>query len=242
MKLQNEFSVNVPLERAWETLLDIETVAGFLPGAKIEPTDEEGVFKGAMKIRVGPMTISYQGTARLAAVDEEQRTADIEVRAKEAKGQGTASAVIHNQLVQENGATRVIAVTDLQVTGRQAQFGRGIMQDVAGRMLTDFARRFEAHLTDGAAQEAAAPEPAAPEPAAAGNGPAPATTAAAPARPEPAPPPQEDALDLGSVVGQMPIVRYGAPAAVALIALAVLVLVLRARRKRGVAVRFGISL
>jgi carbon monoxide dehydrogenase subunit G len=63
MKLENEFSVNVPLERAWETLLDIQTVAGFLPGAKIEPTDEEGVFKGAMKIRVGPMSISYQGTS-----------------------------------------------------------------------------------------------------------------------------------------------------------------------------------
>jgi len=97
MKLENEFSVNVPLERAWETLLDIETVAGFLPGAKIEPTDEEGVFKGAMKIRVGPMSISYQGTARLASVDEENRTVDLEVRAKEAKGQGTAAAVIHNR-------------------------------------------------------------------------------------------------------------------------------------------------
>ena len=243
MKLENEFSVNVPLERAWETLLDIQTVAGFLPGAKIEPTDEEGVFKGAMKIRVGPMSISYQGTARLASVDEENRTVDLEVRAKEAKGQGTAAAVIHNQVVEEGGATRVIAVTDLQVTGRQAQFGRGIMQDVAGRMLTDFARRFEAHLTDGAA-EAAAPA-AAPEPAT-GDGAAPETPAAAPSRAAaaPPPPPQEDALDLGSVVGQMPIVRYGAPAAVALIALAVVVLVLarRARRKRGFAMRFGISL
>jgi hypothetical protein len=241
MKLQNEFSVNVPLERAWETLLDIETVAGFLPGAKIEPTDEEGVFKGAMKIRVGPMSISYEGTARLAAVDEEARTADIEVRAKEAKGQGTASAVIRNHLVQENGATRVIAETDLQVTGRQAQFGRGIMQDVAGRMLTDFARRFEAYLTaDEAGEEAAAPAPAA------GNGTEPGAAAAAPARPAPAPPgvPEEDALDLGSVVGQMPIVRYGVPAALVLVALAVVFGVLRARRGRshGVAVRFGIKL
>jgi len=243
MKLQNEFSVNVPLERAWETLLDIETVAGFLPGAKIEPTDEEGVFKGAMKIRVGPMSMSYQGTARLASVDEEARTADIEVRAKEAKGQGTASAVIHNHLVQENGATRVIAVTDLQVTGRQAQFGRGIMQDVAGRMLTDFARRFEAYLTEGGADNGAQTEAAAePKPQ---DAPAEAAPATAPARPAPPPAPadEEDALDLGSVIGQMPIVRYGAPAAVALVALVLLVLALRARRsKRGIAVRFGIQL
>jgi len=237
MKLQNEFSVNVPLERAWETLLDIQTVAGFLPGAKIEPTDEEGVFKGAMKIRVGPMSISYEGTARLAAVDEDAHKADIEVRAKEAKGQGTASAVIHNELVQENGATRVIAVTDLQVTGRQAQFGRGIMQDVAGRMLTDFARRFESYLTEGGANGAAAAE-AKPEPAAAG------AAAEAPTRTAPPEPPaaEEDALDLGSVVGQMPAVRYGVPAVIALAVLGLVFGLLRRRKRRGVAVRFGIQL
>jgi uncharacterized protein len=237
MKLQNEFSVNVPLERAWETLLDIQTVAGFLPGAKIEPTDEQGVFKGAMKIRVGPMAVSYEGTARLAAVDEDAHKADIEVRAKEAKGQGTASAVIHNELVQEDGATRVIAVTDLQVTGRQAQFGRGIMQDVAGRMLTDFARRFEAYLTDGGATGAAATE-AKPEPAPTG---APAAAPTRPAAP-PAPATEEDALDLGSVVGQMPAVRYGVPAVIALAVLGLVFGLLRRRKSRGVAVRFGIQL
>jgi hypothetical protein len=228
MKLQNEFSVNVPIERAWDTLLDIETVAGFLPGAKIEPTEEEGVFRGAMKIRVGPMSISYEGTARLASVDEDARTADIEVRAKEAKGQGTAAAVIRNHLVQENGATRVIAETDLQVTGRQAQFGRGIMQDVAGRMLTDFARRFEAYLTEGAGEA-----PAAAESGAAAATPAPSGGVEAP----------EDALDLGSVVGQMPVVRYGAPAAAGLLAVLLVLLGLRARRReRGITVRFGIRL
>ena len=241
MKLENEFSVNVPLERAWETLLDIQTVAGFLPGAKIEPTDEEGVFKGAMKIRVGPMSISYQGTARLASVDEENRTVDLEVRAKEAKGQGTAAAVIHNQVVEEGGATRVIAVTDLQVTGRQAQFGRGIMQDVAGRMLTDFAQRFEAYLLEGGENGAAATaeaEPPRPPP----------TRATAPHRRAPPPPPpapaEEDALDLGSVVGQMPAVRYGVPAVVLLAVLGIVFGVLRSRRgkRRGATVRFGIKL
>ena len=241
MKLENEFSVNVPLERAWETLLDIQTVAGFLPGAKIEPTDEEGVFKGAMKIRVGPMSISYQGTARLASVDEENRTVDLEVRAKEAKGQGTAAAVIHNQVVEEGGATRVIAVTDLQVTGRQAQFGRGIMQDVAGRMLTDFAQRFEAYLLEGGENGAAATAEAEPE-AAADSGDAPT---AAPSRPAPPPAPaEEDALDLGSVVGQMPAVRYGVPAVVLLAVLGIVFGVLRSRRgkRRGATVRFGIKL
>jgi hypothetical protein len=220
MKLQNEFTVNVPIERAWETLLDIETVAGFLPGAKIQPAGDDGVFHGSMKVKVGPMTVNYEGTARLAAVDEQSRTADIEVRAKEAKGQGTAAAVIRNQLVEEAGGTRVVAVTDLQVTGRQAQFGRGIMQDVAGRMLGDFARRFEDYLT---------------APAGAANGGAPSD-----APPPPAAEPEE-ALDLGSVVTQMPVVRYGAPVAAGVVLVAVLVGMKRARGRRGLSIRVGIG-
>ena len=207
MKLHNEFFVNVPIERAWETLLDIETVAGFLPGATIEPGEPEGVYNGSMKVKVGPMIVNYKGTARLASVDEQSHSAEIEVRAKEAKGQGTAAATIRNTLHEENGGTRVTAETDLQVTGRQAQFGRGIMQDVAGRMLGDFANRFETYLAStGTAATAGS------------NG------AAAPATPHPAP--TEDALDLGSVMTQMPIVRYGVPA------LALLLLILLFGRRR----------
>jgi len=200
MKLQNEFFVHVPIERAWETLLDIETVAGFLPGAKIEPGGPEGVYQGSMKVKVGPMTVNYQGTARLASVDEQAHSAEIEVRAKEAKGQGTAAAVIRNTLHEENGGTRVTAETDLQVTGRQAQFGRGIMQDVAGRMLGDFAGRFEAYLVSTGETPAGATS-------ATDGGGVPGAGATPPAAP-----PTEEALDLGSVVGQMPIVRYGVPA------------------------------
>jgi carbon monoxide dehydrogenase subunit G len=215
MKLQNEFTVSVPIERAWETLLDIETVAGFLPGAKIEPAGEDGVFHGSMKVKVGPMTVNYQGTARLAAVDEQARVADIEVSAKEAKGQGTAAAVIRNRLIEAAGGTRVVAETDLQVTGRQAQFGRGIMQDVAGRMLGDFARRFEEYLkADGGTSTL--PPPAAAEP--------------------------EEALDLGSVLTQTPIVRYGAPAAAGVVLIALVVGLRRSRRRRGLSVRFGVGL
>jgi uncharacterized protein len=157
MKLQNEFFVHVPIERAWETLLDIETVAGFLPGAKIEPGGPEGVYQGSMKVKVGPMTVNYQGTARLASVDEQAHSAEIEVRAKEAKGQGTAAAMIRNTLQEENGGTRVSAETDLQVTGRQAQFGRGIMQDVAARMLADFADCLSRTLAETPVEDAPAP-------------------------------------------------------------------------------------
>jgi uncharacterized protein len=225
MKLRNEFTVSVPVERAWETLLDIERVAGFLPGAKIEPSGEDGVFRGSMKVKVGPMVVSYEGTARLASVDEAARVAQIEVRAKEAKGQGTAAATITNTLVQENGRTRVIAETDLQVTGRQAQFGRGIMQDVAGRMLGDFAARLEAYLAGDDGAVAAGP---------AGGAPAAGTEAGPAAN-------TEDALDLGAVLTQTPLVRYGVPVGVALAAL-ILLLGLARSRKRGLSVRVGFRL
>jgi carbon monoxide dehydrogenase subunit G len=232
MKLQNEFTVAVPVERVWETLLDIETVAGFLPGATIEPGGEEGTYHGAMKVKLGPMTVNYTGTARLADVDEAARTADIEVRAKEAKGQGTAAAVIRNTLVQQNGSTRVVAETDLQITGRQAQFGRGIMQDVAGRMLGQFAQRFEDYLLEddpaGAKQGDAGG-------AAAGNG---AAESSAPRASAPSRPADEDAMDLGSVITQIPALRYAGAAA---IVIALLALLLRGRRSKGFKVSFDLG-
>lgn len=213
MKLTNEFTVAVPLERVWETLLDIERVAGFLPGAKIEPSPEADVYHGSMRIKVGPMVINYQGTARLVLADESQHIADIAVEAKDTKGQGTAAATIRNRLVPENGGTRVIAETDLAVTGRQAQFGRGIMQDVAGRMLSDFAQRFEDYLLHG--------ESAEPAPADAGT--------ASPAQPA-APGADEGALDLGSAVFGSPAVRRAGLGALGGLLLAILLF--RGRRRR----------
>jgi carbon monoxide dehydrogenase subunit G len=228
MKLKNEFTVAVPIERAWETLLDIERVAGFLPGATIEPTSEEGVYAGAMKVKLGPMVVQYKGTARMGAVDEANHTADIQVEAKELRGQGTARATIRNILVAEDGGTRVVAETDLDITGRQAQFGRGIMQDVAGRMLGQFAQRFEAHLLgDEGTADAAAPA-AARRPAA-----APAGGGAAPPPPPPSAPPSgdDDALDLGAALGGVVSPQRAAIAAGALVGAVVLIRALGGRRR-----------
>jgi carbon monoxide dehydrogenase subunit G len=232
VKLHNEFEVAVPVERAWETLIDIERVARFLPGATIEPTEEEGVYRGSMKVKLGPMVANYQGTARLGAVNEQERYADIEVEAKEARGQGTASAVIHNQLVSLSGKTRVVAETDLRITGRQAQFGRGIMQDVAGNMLGEFARRFEQYLIEGERPAEAAGASAAGEHA-----------AAAPSAPRPEPSTatadeEPEALDALSVLSGTKTVRQGAAG---LLVLLLLVSVIRKRRSRGFEIRFGRS-
>jgi carbon monoxide dehydrogenase subunit G len=223
MKLTNEFEVAVPVDDVWPALLDIERVARFLPGAEIEASDEPGVFNGTMRVKLGPMTVNYRGTARLGEVDEEARSAAIEVEAREARGQGRAAATISNRLIDEGGRTRVVAETDLKITGRQAQFGRGIMEDVAGSMLDDFARRFEASLLEQAG--AAAGEPVAAGAGAEGEAGAPAGTGAPPSVAAPPPP---DALDMGAVMGRTKLARYGAAAVAALAGL----LLLRALRRR----------
>jgi hypothetical protein len=220
VKLTNEFTVAVPIERVWETLLDIERVAGFLPGAKIESAaDEDGVYRGSMRVKVGPMVVNYEGTARLVNADESEHVADIAVQARDTKGQGGASAVIRNRLVPHDDGTRVIAETDLSITGRQAQFGRGIMQDVAGRMLDDFARRFEQYLLegDGAATEAQNGAPAEAGEPHASQAPTPSAETS-----------DRAALDLGSVVLKTPAVQR---ALAALAGLVLAILLVRGRRR-----------
>jgi carbon monoxide dehydrogenase subunit G len=220
MKLENSFSVDAPLEQTWRTLLDIERVATCLPGARIEPSDEDGVFRGAMKVKLGPMTVDYRGTARLQDVDEDTHTASIAVQAREAKGQGTAAAVIENRLEPQNGRTRVVAVTDLKITGRQAQFGRGIMEDVANTMMGEFAKRLEREIQS---QEAPA-------------------EAAAEARPEAAPEPQREeprpereapeALDVGNVLARTSAVRYAGACVLVVVLLGMVAAILRSRGRR----------
>jgi carbon monoxide dehydrogenase subunit G len=230
MKLNNEFTVAAPIDRTWATLLDVERVGGCLPGAQIDAPDGDGVFRGRMKMKLGPMTVAYEGSARLLEVDEDARTTVMEVQAREAKGQGTAGATIRNELEEIDGGTRVRVVTDLQVTGRQAQFGRGIMEDVAGRMLGQFAKQLEQLVADaeaapapgtGAAANGAAAGATASSSAgstAAGQTSTPRTAAAEP-----------EVLDLGSAIGGDLAKKAGLAAAV----LALVALVIGIRRSSG---------
>jgi carbon monoxide dehydrogenase subunit G len=226
MNLHNEFEVAVPVEEVWPALLDIERVARFLPGAEIEPSDEPGVFNGSMRVKLGPMVVNYKGTARLGEVDEAARSAAIEVEAREARGQGRAAATITNRLVEESGGTRVIADTDLRITGRQAQFGRGIMQDVAGSMLDDFARRFEASLRGEGVEAVDGGTEGVGSGGAGDSSVGASSVAPAPAQ-EPLPP-HEDALDMGAIVGRTQSARY---AGIGAAALAFLLLLLLLRRR-----------
>jgi uncharacterized protein len=157
VKLQNEFTVEAPLERTWNTLLDVERVASCLPGASIEPVGEDGLYRGSMRLKAGPVSLSYSGTVRLADVDADEHVASFDARARETKGTGTAAATIRNRLEPAGDGTRVVVETDLNVTGRPAQFGRGLMEDVASKILGDFAGRLEDLVLQGATVTADAP-------------------------------------------------------------------------------------
>lgn len=151
MRLEHEFGVPVPVGRAWEVLLDPERVAPCVPGATLESVDGDTV-TGKVRVKVGPITVTYRGQARFTEKDADARTVRIEASGKEARGSGTASASVVATLADDGaGATRVEVAADLKVTGRVAQFGRGVMADVSGRLVNRFAESL--------AEELAAPEP-----------------------------------------------------------------------------------
>jgi carbon monoxide dehydrogenase subunit G len=162
MKLTNEVIVPAPLERTWSLLLDVPRVVSALPGATVESDGAEGVYRGALKVRLGPVAMEYEGTARLQDVDEDEHVASFRVEGRERRGHGGAAATITNRLVPAEGGTRLVVETDLSVTGRAAQFGRGLMEDVAGHLLEQFARGLEAAVVGGE-EEVAPAGPAAAE-------------------------------------------------------------------------------
>lgn len=169
MKLENEYTVDVPVENVWEVLLDLERVTPCLPGAAL--TEELGnEYKGEMKVRLGPVSQEYEGTVKIEEADESERRAALKANGKDARGQGTASATITSTLQDEgNGSTKVRVETDMQLTGRAAQFGRGVQQDVAEKLLNRFAECLENEIMGGGAEEELEPDASEVEPSADGE-------------------------------------------------------------------------
>src|SRR5262245_49614457 len=157
MTLENDFVVSACVGPTWRLLLDLDRAARCLPGATVEPGPDDGHLLGTMRVKLGPIAMTYKGTARLDEVDEAARTAVVAVEGKETKGQGSASARIRSTLAADSAATRVRVETQLSVTGRPAQFGRGIMQDVAAKMLADFAECLSRTLAETPVDAAPAP-------------------------------------------------------------------------------------
>ena len=217
MIIENEFRVGADIDTVWRELLDMEGVASCLPGATISATDHENVYDGSMRLKLGPMRVEYRGTATLSEVDEEHHTAVISLHAREAKGQGSAMATIRNRLETVDDGTRVSAQTDLQITGPQAQFGRGVIEDVGKRVLGEFSQRLEERI--------AGSRPGAAPPAdESANGSGGAAAGESPSAQTPA------ELDVGSLVTRSPVVRRAGAGVLALALIALALIVLRRRR------------
>ncbi len=138
MKLHNEFTVPVGVERAWEVLLDLERVAPCLPGAELHGS-EGSEFQGQMTIKLGPVRSRYQGTVRIEEADAEAHRAVMRAQARDDRGGGTAAATISTEMRTIAEGTRVAVETDIQISGPAAQFGRGVMQDVSSKLIGRFA-------------------------------------------------------------------------------------------------------
>jgi carbon monoxide dehydrogenase subunit G len=155
MELEHSFIIPVPPEQAWPALLDVERIAPCMPGATVDSVDGE-VIKGRIKVKVGPVALTYAGTAHFTERDEQTRSITLEASGKETRGAGTASATVRSSLEDEGGQTKVVVHTTMNVTGRPAQFGRGVMAEVGGRIIERFATNLAALLASAPAANVAA--------------------------------------------------------------------------------------
>lgn len=251
MELEHEFTIPVPVDRAWPVLLDVEQVAPCMPGATLDSIDGDA-FTGRLKVKVGPITVTYKGDARITEKNEADHAVTMEASGKEARGTGTASATVNAQLHAEGDGTRVKVTTNFNVTGKPAQFGRGVMQDVGGKLIDKFAERLEAQLSGGddAGGSGTAADADRAVPADSGTGASTATESVPQPRPAdetesrpsgasaPRPTPvrqviadDNDAIDLFDVAG-MPMLKRLAPVAVGVLVVGLLFGLIRRRRHR----------
>ncbi len=231
MELTHQFTVPAPIDDAWAAFNDLERIAPCFPGASLTSYDGEA-FEGLCKVKLGPISLQYTGTGRFVSRDEAAHTAVIEAKGKDKRGNGTAAANVTATLVSAgDDATDVTVKTDLNITGKPAQFGRGVMQDVSDKLLGQFASCLETKLgadTADDADEAAITAAAAPAEAAVEETPIAAEAAAAAkqatSEPRRTTPPEAPAaeLDLGATVLPVLIKRYAGPVIAGIIALWIL--------------------
>src|SRR5262245_28134730 len=158
MKTANEFTVNAPIERAWDVLTDLEQVIPLMPGATMTGREGEDVL-GKVKVKVGPVTSEFSGKVHFVEQDSGAHRAVIDGRGKEARGTGNAAATVTAQLYEAGDHTRVTVDTDLKVVGKLAQFGSGMLQQVSEKLLGEFVASLEAKLATPQAIATSQPAP-----------------------------------------------------------------------------------
>ena len=142
MEIADSFRVSTGIDDTWKVLLDIEGIAPCLPGAQLQEIDGDE-YRGIVKVKVGPITAQYKGTAKLAEVDETNRRIVIDASGRDTRGQGNAKASITVTMEPEGAGTKVAVVTDLSITGKVAQFGRGVLADVSSKLMGQFVENLE---------------------------------------------------------------------------------------------------
>jgi carbon monoxide dehydrogenase subunit G len=248
MEMDHSFTVPVPPERAWDVLLDVQRIAPCMPGATVDDFDGE-VVNGRIKVKVGPVSLTYKGTAKFTERDPDAKVIVLEASGKETRGAGTASATVRATLEPESGgqATKASMHTTMNVTGRPAQFGRGVMVEVGGKLVEQFAQNLRQLIADDAGASGSKPAAATeevsagqasdtPEAGETGPGstqpsaaiPVAASTPAAAAQPAPA---SDDSINLVKLVGPA-ILKRAIPVVIALGGLVVLGRLLFRRRKQ----------
>ena len=183
MRFENHFDVDAPIDRVWDAILDVERVAPTVPGAQVLERVSDDAYKVAIKVKVGPMSMTYRGEVEITDRDPAAHRAVMKARAKESRGQGTADADVTMTLTGDNGHTSATVTTEVQLSGKVATMGQGVLQDVSGRLVETFAQNLAQMLEGGEAPAQEVP--------------------AQPMREQPPAPEPSDALDLGSVGGAM---------------------------------------
>lgn len=213
MDLDSAFTVTAPIDQVWTTLMDFQEVAGCVPGAEVLSKLSEDAYQVGMKVKLGPVTMQYKGQMEVVERDEKAYRAVLKGSAKEARGQGTAQATAHLQLVQEGGATRGTVHADVALSGRAAAMGQGVIGSVTDQMMLQFAQNLQAMLSENGSPKVVPEAPSAGEPPVAvpvtALSSAPPLASASP--PKPATPAAAGSLDATALVRSMVMARLQEP-------------------------------
>ncbi|MFC3453931.1 SRPBCC family protein [Amycolatopsis speibonae] len=210
MRLDHAFTVPAPVDEVWKAVVDPERVAPCMPGATVTEVDGDA-FKGTVKVKLGPISLLYKGSGHFVEKDAEARKVVIKASGKDARGAGTASATVTLTLSEKGGVTHGAVATELAVTGKPAQFGRGMISEVGGKILDSFADCLSGKL-------ATTPEPEKPE------------TPERPPLKAVKPAAEGEAIDLMEYAGDSVVKRVG-PVLVALAGVLLIVAIVRALKR-----------
>jgi carbon monoxide dehydrogenase subunit G len=205
MRFENEFAVPAAIDEVWNALLDVERVAPCMPGAEVLERVGDDAYKVGVTVKVGPISMTYRGEVQIVERDEQARRATMRVKAKEARGQGTADARAHMTLAEQSNGTDVTIETEVQLSGKVAQMGQGVIADVSAKLVETFAENLAAMLAAGDA--------------AGGSGGVPTATAtvSVPAA-VPRPAPAKSTVPVGKIAAAVIAGRLGNPRTLLLVA------------------------